>query len=172
VRGLAALREAQGLALGGDDLECRRAIDRGAECLARAEGDVPVDPALGSTSLADPVAVTTGWCLYDLGYPAQAADALGREIAKVPVGSTRAQVRFSARQALAAVAAGDVDRGCEITHGLLSSADDLGSATIRYDLRQLARALRRWPAHQGVRGIQPGLDQLLRVPAALSQPKG
>jgi hypothetical protein len=172
VRGLAALREAQGLALGGDDLECRRAIDRGAECLARAEGDVPADPALGSTSLADPVAVTTGWCLYDLGYPAQAADALGREIAKIPVGSTRAQVRFSTRQALAAVAAGDVDRGCEITHGLLSSAGDLGSATIRYDLRQLARALRRWPAHQGVREIQPGLDQLLRAPAALSQPKG
>jgi transcriptional regulator with XRE-family HTH domain len=172
VQGIAALREAQGLALGGDDIECRRAIDRGAECLAQAEDGDPALPALGSTSLADPVAVTTGWCLYDLGRPAQAADVLGREVARIPAGSRRAHVRFAARQALAAAAASEVDRACELTSGLLAGARDLGSATIRQDLRQLARMFRRWPAHREVRSIQPGLDQLLRVPAVPARLKG
>lgn len=172
VQGLAALREAQGLALGGDDTECRQAIERGAECLAQAEDDDSALSALGSTSLADPVAMTTGWCLYDLGHPAQAAEVLGREIARIPAESRRAHARFTARQALAAAAAGEVDYACELTRGFLPSARDLGSATIRHDLRQLARMFRRWPAHWEVRSIQPELDQLLRVPVAFTQPKG
>lgn len=171
VQGLAALREAQGLALGGDDINCRRAINRGAECLARAEDGDPVLPALGPMSLADPVAVTTGWCLYDLGHPAQAVDLLDREITLIPVGNKRAHVRFAARQALAAAAASEVDRACELTRGLLPGARDLGSATIRHDLRQLARMLRRWPAHREVKSIQPDLDRLLQVPAVSARPR-
>lgn len=172
VQGLAALREAQGLALGGDDTNCRRAIDRGAECLAKAEDGDPLLPALGPTSLADPVAVTTGWCLYDLGHPAQAVGLLDQEIARIPVGDRRAHVRFAARQALAAAAASEVDQACELTRGLLPGARDLGSATIRHDLRQLARMFRRWPAHSEVRSIQPDLDRLVRVPPVPAQARG
>jgi hypothetical protein len=172
VQGLAALREAQGLALGGDDIECRRAIDRGAECLDQANDDDPALPALGPTSVADPVAMTTGWCLYDLGHPAQAADVLGREVARIPAAGMRSHARFAARQALAAAAANEVERACELTRDLLPGARDLGSATIRHDLRQLARMFRRWPAHREVRSIQPDLDQLLRVPAAPARLRG
>ena len=172
VHGLAALREAQGLALMGDGSECRRAIDRGAECLAQAEDADPAFPALGSTSRADPVTMATGWCLHDLGRPAQAADVLGREIRRISAGSSRARTRFAARQALAAATAGDADHACELTRGLLPSACDLGSATIRHDLRQLARTFRRWPAHNEVRMIQLDLDKLLRPPAPAGLAKG
>jgi hypothetical protein len=172
VLGLAALREAQGFALGGDDTECRRAIDRAAEYLDQANDDDPALPALGPTSVADPVAMTTGWCLYDLGYPAQAADVLGREVARIPATGMRSHARFAARQALAAAAANEVDRACELTRDLLPGARDLGSATIRHDLRQLARMFRRWPAHREVRSIQPDLDQLLRVPAVPARLRG
>lgn len=170
VKGLAALREAQGLALAGEGAECHRAIERGAGYLARAGAADPALPALGSTSVADPAAMTSGWCLYDLGRPAEAAVTLGQEIAQVPPDGLRARTRFTARQALATAMAGEVDKACELTRGVLASAHDLGSATIRHDLRQLARTFRRWPAHPQVRQIQPGLDQVARVLAPPGPP--
>jgi transcriptional regulator with XRE-family HTH domain len=165
VKGLAALREAQGLALAGDGAECRRAIGRGAEYLARAAAEDPVLPPLGSVSLADPVEMTVGWCLYDLGRPAEAAAVLGREITRIRPEGQRACTRFAVRRALATATAGEVDQACELTRAVLSSAADLGSATIRHDLRRLARTFRRWPAHPQVREIQPAVDVLARSPA-------
>jgi transcriptional regulator with XRE-family HTH domain len=164
VRGLAALREAQGLAMAGEGAECHRAIERGAGYLARADTADALLPALGSTSVADPAAMTAGWCLYDLGRPAEAAVTLGREIALIPPEGLRARTRYAARQALATATAGEVDKACELTRDILPSAHDLGSATIRHDLRQLARTFRRWPAHPQVRQVQFGLDQIVRVP--------
>lgn len=165
VKGFAALREAQGLALAGDGAECRRAIDRGADYLALAAGEAPVLPALGSTSLADPVAMTTGWCLYDLGRPAEAAAALGQEIARIRPEGQRAYTRFAVRHSLATAMAGEVDQACELTRAIVPSAGDLGSATIRHDLRRLARAFRRWPTNPRVRETQLAVDDLVRAPA-------
>jgi transcriptional regulator with XRE-family HTH domain len=172
VKGIAALREAQGLALVGDGNGCRRAIDRGASHLARADAPDPELPVLGPTWLADPVSMTTGWCLYDLGQPAEAATVLGREVARIPPAcGRRAHTRFAARQALAIAAAGEVSQACELTRTILPDARDLGSATVYCGLRQLARMFRRWHGHRQVREIQPGLDQLLHAHASVGPPK-
>src|SRR5262249_27330213 len=68
IRGLAALREAQGHALGGDYDGCLKALDRGRELLAdaaSAASGATSEPALGPTSVSDMSAVVTGWCLHD-----------------------------------------------------------------------------------------------------------
>src|SRR5262249_27601166 len=104
IRGLAALREAQGHALGGDYDGCLRALDRGRGLLAgaAAAGSGPTsEPALGPTSVSDMGAVVTGWCLHDLGRPRQAADALGQEFFRLPEASRRARARYGTRLALA-----------------------------------------------------------------------
>jgi transcriptional regulator with XRE-family HTH domain len=165
VKGIAALREAQGLALAGDGDGCRQAIDRGAGNLALAEAEDAELPVLGSVSLADPVATVTGWCLYDLGQPAAAATMLGREVARIPADGRRAHTRFAARQALATAVAGELDQACDLTRNVIVAARDVGSATVRHDLRELARTFRRWPGHRQVREIQPDLDRFLRVPS-------
>jgi ATP/maltotriose-dependent transcriptional regulator MalT len=167
IRGLAALREAQGLALAGDAAACRDALRRAGRDLARADaidGADGVLPALGST-LADSTAMVTGWCLYDLGRPAEAAAVLDKEIRRLPEDARRTRTRFTTRQALACAAAGEVDQACALTGHLLPDASEVASATIRHDLYQLARTLRRWPSHPPVREIQPGLDHLLRTQA-------
>ena len=79
VRGLAALREAQGYALTADGSRCHHALDRGREHLARAAND-PEAAMLGTSTVADPAAMVTGWCLHDLGRPADARAVLDREI--------------------------------------------------------------------------------------------
>src|SRR5262249_29381652 len=70
VRGLAALHEAQGHALAGEDAFCEQALDRGAKLLLAAQNDMP-ELALGSVSTPDFAAAVRGWCYYDLGRPAQ-----------------------------------------------------------------------------------------------------
>jgi len=161
VRGLAALREAQGHALTADRSQCDRALERGRKHLVRS-GYEPGTAVLGSSAVADPAAMTTGWCLYDLGLPAAAAVTLGGEIARLPGHACKARMRFSARQALAYAAAGELDHACELTRELLISAQELASATIRLDLIRLARALNRWPTHSSVRDLQPELTCALR----------
>lgn len=64
---------------------------------------------------------------------------------------------------------GKVDQACEFTRGILPDARDLGFATIRHALRQLARAFCRYPAYPQVRVIQPDLGEFLRAPGP---PKG
>jgi hypothetical protein len=161
VRGLAALREAQGYALTADDSACQNALESGREHLARADQD-PATVILGTSTVPDPAAMVTGWCLYDLGRPADAAIVLDREIARLPADAQKARTRFAARRALAYAAAGEVDHACELTGALLADAQELSSATIRLDLVRLARALNRWPAHGPVRNLQPGLTRALR----------
>jgi tetratricopeptide (TPR) repeat protein/DNA-binding XRE family transcriptional regulator len=161
VRGLAALREAQGHALTANESACQRALERGRQHLASAADD-PAAIILGTSTVADPAAMVTGWCLYDLGRPADAATALDREIARLPADAHKARTRFAARRALAYAAAGDVDHACELTGQLLADAQELSSATIRLDLVRLSRALNRWPTHGPVRDLQPGLARALR----------
>jgi hypothetical protein len=161
VRGLAALREAQGYALTADDSACHTALERGREHLARSMDD-PVTPMLGTSTVPDPAAMVTGWCLHDLGRPADSGAVLDREIARLPADAQKTRTRFSARRALAYAAAGEVDHACRLTGELLADAQELSSATIRLDLVRLARALNRWPTHGPVRDLQPELTRALR----------
>lgn len=157
VRGLAALREAQGHALSGDGYRSYRALDRAREELARAGSD-PDPLVLGITTVVDLAAMGTGWCLHDLGHSEQAAAVLDREVARIPEEASRSWARFSVRRALAYAAAGDVDRACALAAELLPVVTDVASATVCVDLRRLNRTLLRWPSHAAVRELQPLLN--------------
>jgi hypothetical protein len=161
IRGLASLREAQGYALTADEGACQQALERGREHLARAMDD-PVGTVLGTSTVVDPAAMVTGWCLHDLGRPGDSAAILDREIARLPAEARKARTRFAVRRALAYAAAGEVDQACRLTDELLTDAQELSSATIRLDLVRLSRALNRWPNHAPVRALQPGLTRALR----------
>lgn len=161
VRGLAALREAQGYALTADVSPCHDALERGREHLAHAAND-PAAAVLGTSTVADPAAMVTGWCLHDLGRPADAAAVLDREITRLPDDAHKARTRFAARRALAYAAAGEVDHACQLAGELVTDAQNLSSATIRLDLVRLSRALNRWPGHAPVRSLQPDLTRALR----------
>ncbi|MGH3854647.1 MAG: helix-turn-helix domain-containing protein [Pseudonocardiaceae bacterium] len=163
IRGLAAQREAQGHALTGDHDACLRCLD-GARGLLELEPSDPGTPVLGSTNLTDPVSMSTGWCLYDLGRPGEAAEILDREIALLPPHALRSHVRYGIRRAMAHVADGEVEHACEIAEPLLSGVGLVGSATIRTDVRRLARTLSRFGTTRSVRELSPRLTAVLQGP--------
>ena len=165
IRGLAALREAQGHALAGDRDACLCCLDSARTPLASDSSD-PEAPVLGPTNLTDPVAMITGWCLYDLGRPEDAARVLDREITRVPSHALRAHIRYGLRRALAHAAAGEVEHACEIAESLLGGVKLVGSATIRTDVRRLARTLSRFRTTQSVRALSPRIAAALQGPAA------
>ncbi|GAA1996875.1 helix-turn-helix transcriptional regulator [Catenulispora subtropica] len=187
IRGLAAQREAQGLAVTGDYDGCLRALDRAAELLSRAAAENPAGaparatgtggttggattpsdlnaaPTIGSAHVPDPVAVATGWCLFDLGRPRQAADVLHRELARIPADAHRARARFGARLALALAGCGEPEQACAVAEEVLDACGRLQSATVRVDLRGLSRDLNRWPGHPAVRRTRTRLTEVLRA---------
>ncbi|MCP9210324.1 helix-turn-helix domain-containing protein [Streptomyces sp. NEAU-Y11] len=162
IHGLAAQREAQGHALGGDYDASMRCLDRARVLLARDAPDSGT-PVIGTTNLPDPVAMVTGWCLYDLGRPREAAEIIDRELARIPPDALRTRARYGMRQALAHAAAGDLDHACELAGQLLDGAVAVGSATITADLRRLAHTLARHPTHPTVRALTPELTAALRL---------
>ena len=164
VRGLAAQREAQGHALAGADSDCRRALDRAAGLLDGAM--TGPGPVLGSTTISNPVSLSTAWCLYDLGRPAQAADLLDRELRTVEPSAHRFHARWGARRALAYAASGEIDHACMLSRDLLSDLTIIDSATVRADVRALARTLARWLTHPPVRQLYPELTAALHHPSA------
>jgi DNA-binding XRE family transcriptional regulator len=167
IRGLAALREAQGHALGGDHDACRRALDRGRELLssaAMAGSDPTGGPSLGPTSVPDMCAVVTGWCLHDLGQPGPAVDALGREFYRLPETARRSRARYGIRLVLAYLGAGEVDQACSLLDQLLDDVEAVDSATIRLDLGRVVRSLSRWRTHPPAHDLQGRLPPLLRAP--------
>ncbi len=163
VRGLAAQREAQGHALAGDQSACLRSLDRAADLLGRPAERVD-EPVLGTSNVADPVAVVTGWCLYDLGDVRQSAEVLSRELRGIQLEARRTQARYGARLALALLGAGELDEACEQARRVLEHAEFVDSATIRVDLRRLALDLVRWRSHRPVRELAPRLTAALRTP--------
>lgn len=162
IRGLAAQREAQGHAIAGSYDACFRSLDRARVLLSHAaESDGPV---LGTTNLSDPAAMIHGWCLYDLGKPREAAEALDLQIALLSPKALRSQARYGVRRALAYASANEVDHACELTIPLLDVVDLVGSATVNSDLRKLARALSRFHTHSRVRELYPRLSASLHSP--------
>jgi hypothetical protein len=164
VRGLAVLHEAQGYAVAGDTAACQRSLDLAGGSWAQDASVGSGWPVLGPSALTDPVSMTAAWCLYDLGKAADSAAAFDVQIARIPAEARRTRTRYSVRQALAYAMAGEVDHACALTRRLLPDLRDLPSATIAHDLRQLARAFRRWHTHSPVRDLQPEVEQLIRVP--------
>jgi transcriptional regulator with XRE-family HTH domain len=163
IRGLAAQREAQGHALACDYDACMRSLDEARELLGGGS-DRPEASVLGTTNLTDPVSMVTGWCLYELGQPKQASEILDREVARIPPRALRSRARYGVRQALAHAAAGEVERACSLTVGLLAITDVVASATIVADLRRLARVLSRWHGDPAVRELYPALTAAVRSP--------
>lgn len=162
IRGLAAQREAQGHALVGDHTACARAIERSAVLLAEDAAAAHTGPALGSARTPDFVALMQGWCLHDLGRPAEAAEILDAAIARFPAGAHRARLRYQVRAALAYATAGELERACELIASLLDRAGILDSATIRHDLRSLVKVLGRWRSNPTVYALLPALTDLLQ----------
>jgi tetratricopeptide (TPR) repeat protein len=162
VRFLGAQREAQGHALAGDYDACMRSLDR-ARDLAPA-GLAPTRTVLGSSQVADPVATATGWCLFDLGRPDQAAAHLRDELDRIGPSALRARARYGARLALALAGGGQPDAACDALDPVLDAYPAIRSATIRNDLRRLSMELNRW--HRDPR-VQ---DARLRLTAALYEP--
>lgn len=156
VRGLAAQREAQGHALAVAPTDCLRALDRSAELLSRAEQERGM-PVLGSSTVVSPVALTRAWCLHDLGRCAEAAEQIDRELRGVTPTATRFRARWGARRALAYAMAGEVDHACDLAGELVAQCAAAGSATIRSDVRDLAKTLARWLSHPKVRAVYPAL---------------
>lgn len=161
IRGLAAQREAQGHALAGDRDACQRALDTARAQLAGQADDADA-PVIGSMHLPDSVGMVTGWCLFDLGRPREAADELNRQLARVSPDAVRTQVRYGVRRALAYATDGEIDHACTLTEPLLDGMAAVRSATVTLDLRRLARVLARHSDHASVRRLSPRLGTLSR----------
>ncbi|RJQ78406.1 helix-turn-helix domain-containing protein [Amycolatopsis panacis] len=160
VLALAARREAQGHALAGDRSEYERALDRALFHLDAAGTNPSAYPVLGSTA-PDPVGLARGWSLCDLGRPGEAAELLDRELARLPTDSRRTRARFGVRRSLAYALAGEVEQSCRTLTETLEDAAHVDSATIRLDLRELARNVSRWHNHASVREVYPKLRRVL-----------
>ncbi|MFB7275044.1 helix-turn-helix domain-containing protein [Streptomyces sp. NPDC056244] len=160
VRGLAAQHLAQSLAADGQYDASMRSLDRARDLLAQDTAD-PGAPVLGASHVPDVVSMFTGWCLYDLGRPRQAAEVLDREHARIPEHALRTRARYGVRRALAHAAAGDIDHACRLTRDVLHSARLTHSATIFADLHRLAHALGRHPRAAAVRELSPDLSAVL-----------
>ncbi|GGU40062.1 helix-turn-helix domain-containing protein [Lentzea flava] len=159
VLALAARREAQGHALAGDRYATESAFDRAAGLMEPVPADSSY-PALGP-SAPDPLELARGWALSDLGLNAEAAIVLDRQLALVPATSRRTRARFGTRRSLAHALSGDVDQSCRALADTIDDVAHVDSATVRTDLRQLARTLGRWHNHSAVREIYPDLKRLL-----------
>jgi len=165
VYSLAAQREAQGHAIAGDYNACRRALDRAAHYVDEPDEVDTGRPVLGTSTVADPVAITTGWCLQDLARSRDAADILAAEVARIPQQAVRAQARYGVRLALALASMHELEQSCATLTPILRTLPRIDSATVRTDLRRLSQMLGRWRHDVAVRMIMADLSAALRAPA-------
>ncbi|MFH8608838.1 helix-turn-helix domain-containing protein [Streptomyces sp. NPDC018029] len=160
IRGLAAQREAQGHALHGDERSCGQALERARELLGKA-GDLSDGPVLGTKQILDPVSMVSGWCLYDLGRPREAAEKLERECRRIAPHALNSRMRYGMRHALSLAAAGEIESSCETARELLSFMAVVPSATVRTDVRRLDREWSRSRGNAAVRSLRPALANVL-----------
>nr|WP_329167652.1 hypothetical protein [Streptomyces sp. NBC_01267] len=119
------------------------------------------EPVLGTTHVSNPAAMTTGWCLHDLGRPKAAAEVLDRECRLLPPHALRTRTRYGFRRSLAHAASGEVVHACTIARDLLGVMPAVPSATVNSDVRRLARELSRFRSSRAVRDLQPALARVL-----------
>ncbi|MFH8527449.1 helix-turn-helix domain-containing protein [Streptomyces tendae] len=160
IRGLAAQREAQGHALVGDESGCLGSLDKARNLLSREDTANSTEPMIGTTHVTDPAAMTTGWCLYDLGRPRAAAEVLDRECHRLPPHALRTRARYGFRRALAHAASGEIEHACSIAGELLGMMPAVPSATVNSDIRRLARELARFRSSKAVCDLQPALARV------------
>ncbi|WP_084743198.1 helix-turn-helix domain-containing protein [Amycolatopsis australiensis] len=158
--GLAARREAQGHALAGDRDAFERAMDRAADALRSSAADTTDYPVLGTTA-PDPLALARGWSLADLGKPGESAALLSAQLPGIPVTNRRTRARFGVRRSLAHALDGEIDESCRTLAETIDDVAHVDSATVRTDLRELARCLSRWRGHHTVREVYPELNRVL-----------
>jgi hypothetical protein len=84
-------------------------------------------------------------------------------VAGIPPAARRVRARFGTRRALAHALNGDIDQACVVAREVLDDAAQVDSATIRVDLRELARTLSRWRTHADVRELYPDLVTTLNT---------
>lgn len=159
VLALAARREGQGHALAGDRYATEKAFDRAALMMAAETSTADYSP-LGSGA-PDPLELARGWALSDLGLNAEAAAVLDRQLSSLPAESRRTRARFGARRSLAHALSGEVEQSCRTLAETFDDVAHVDSATVRAELRQLARTLGRWHDQAAVREVYPGLKRLL-----------
>ena len=157
IRALAAHTEAQGHAIAGDEVQWRRALDRAQSFMDQHIADSTSQPVYGSSNIIDLGALARGWCLQEAGRSAEAAAILAAEFARVPPKAERARARVGIRLALAYATMRELELAVAVAEPILHTLPRIDSATIRFDLKQLARTLHRWPAEPVVRRIMPAL---------------
>lgn len=162
IRWLAALGAAQGYALGSDEAKVMRALAQAAELWEPALGS-DVDAHLGPSSVQGRATLIEAWCHYDLGNLGTAAKFFDTGMSQAPGQSDRDRARFGTRQALVHAALGDPQRACELIEPLFEVIRAVDSMTIRSDLVDFARTIRRFPDHPLLHRIEPALrDSLAR----------
>lgn len=162
IRGLALHRLAQGYAQRGEYSLSRTALDDADVALAVSSSDAgPGGPVLGPSTVADLGGVVAGWCLYDLGRPAEAAELLERALSRTAPDSRRARALHGVRLALAHEAAGELDRMCDAAMRALADALPLGSATVRSQLQRLSWAVQRRHGHPPARDLHLAITAFL-----------
>jgi hypothetical protein len=160
VGGLAAQRLAQGHALANDRDACFRALDLSHELLRRTPADSSAArPVVGSATVEDHVAMATGWCLFDLGQPRDAADILSKEVRRLPGAAHRSRARYGIRLARCYATMGEIDQACVTAEPLLRRLPSLDSATVGVDVTGLTATLRRYHTRPDVRALLPLLAQ-------------
>ncbi|HEY0640658.1 MAG TPA: helix-turn-helix transcriptional regulator [Pseudonocardiaceae bacterium] len=163
-RAIAALRQAQGHAMNDDREACERLLDRAGLLFELAAVEEAAGPVLGSTNMADPVAMVRAWCLHELGRPAEAAAALDLPVDGMAPHARRPRAVWGARRALAYAYAGEIGRACELATTALDDAEATASATARQDLTALRAILTWWGSNPSVRELLPRLARALHVP--------
>jgi len=160
VGGLAAQRLAQGYALANDINACLRALDLARELLQRVpEPAGAALPAVGSGTVVDHVTMASGWCLFDLAKPKEAAAILAVEVGRLPADAHRSQARYGARLARCYAEMGELEQACATAEPILRRLPSLASASIGVDVAGLAATLRRHPGHPAVRSLGPLLAE-------------
>lgn len=163
VLGLAARREAQGHALGGDKGAYQRALDRSRDLLVHGPAPYPNGVSWGPNTITDSSVVIEASSLVDLGRFGEAAELFDSESCRsAPLLPPRTRARFAVKQSMALLGSGDIDRACDVLSSMLPSIARVDSATIRCDLRRLLNGFNRRRSHPRAEAALPNIHNVLR----------
>ena len=163
VLGLAARREAQGHALGGDKSAYQRALDRSRALLSRGPAPYPNGVSWGPNTISDSSMVIEASSLVDLRCFGEAAELFdGESCRSAQQMPPRTRTRFAVKHSLALLGSGDVERASEVLDSVLPSIARVDSATIRWDMRRLLNEFNRRRSHPRAALALPNIHNVLR----------